>query len=226
MMKILIIEDEKKLAAILKEGLEEQAYFVDLAYDGEIGLEKALSTKYDLVIIDIILPRLSGLEVCRKIRTKNDELPIIMLTALGTTEDKLAGFDSGADDYIIKPFEFRELLARIKAQTKKTMKPKSVPQIYQTKSITLHIDNKVCVREGKEIKLTIKEYSLLEYFILNQNRVITRSELADKVWNIRFDTGTNIVDVYVNYLRKKIEKGFEKKLIHTHVGIGYIFKED
>lgn len=220
-MRILIVEDEVKLAYILKEALEEEGFQIDLAHKGSEAKRKVFSEKYDLIIVDIILPELNGIELCKIIRKKDEDIPIIMLTALGTTEDKLAGFDSGADDYLIKPFEFRELLARIKARTKKI---KNKPQKLTVKDLTLNYNDKSCTRGGKNLKLTIKEFSLLEYFILNKNRVIPRSELAEKVWNINFDTGTNIVDVYVNYLRKKIDKDFDDKLIKTHVGIGYILK--
>jgi two-component system, OmpR family, copper resistance phosphate regulon response regulator CusR len=221
-MHILIIEDEKKLANLLKEGLGEAGISVEIANTGQIGITKALNTDFNLIIIDILLPDINGFDVCKKIRSKDEETPIIMLTALGTTDDKLNGFDSGANDYLVKPFEFRELLARIKAQTKNKSKNK-YESIIKAGDLQLDTDSKTCIRGDKKFKLTVKEYTLLEYFIKNKNRVISRSELADKVWNIRFDTGTNIVDVYVNYLRKKIDKDFDNKLIQTHVGIGYIF---
>ncbi len=221
-MHILIIEDEIKLASMLKEGLEEAGIIADIALTGKTGIQKAEDNNFDLILIDIILPDINGLDVCYTLREKDDEIPIIMLTALGTTDDKLNGFDKGADDYIVKPFEFRELLARIKAQTKKKSKPRK-HVVLKAGDLELDRDSKTCIRAGKKIKLTVKEFALLEYFISNKNRVISRSELADKVWDIRFDTGTNIVDVYVNYLRKKIDKDFDNKLILTHVGVGYIF---
>lgn len=223
-MHILIIEDEKKLANLLKEGLEESGINAEIANTGQIGITKALNTEFNLIIIDILLPDINGFDVCKKIRSKDEETPIIMLTALGTTDDKLNGFDSGANDYLVKPFEFRELLARIKAQTKNKSTNK-YDSIIKAGDLQLDTDSKTCIRGDKKFKLTVKEYTLLEYFIKNKNRVISRSELADKVWNIRFDTGTNIVDVYVNYLRKKIDKDFDNKLIQTHVGIGYIFNK-
>jgi two-component system, OmpR family, copper resistance phosphate regulon response regulator CusR len=223
-MHILIIEDEVKLAHLLKDGLEEEGYKIDLAFDGISGKETAIKGNYDLIIIDVLLPGINGLEVCKRVRAENPFIPIIMLTALGTTDDKLNGFDSGADDYILKPFEFRELLARIKAQTKKNQQNKKTLEL-KVIDLVLKPDSKTCIRGGKEFKLTVKEYALLEYLIKNKNRVISRKELAEKIWNIKFDTGTNTVDVYVNYLRRKIDKDFDEKIIETHFGVGYIIKD-
>lgn len=225
-MKILIIEDEPKVAAFLREGLEELGYDVEVAQDGLQGEKLFNESECDLVILDIILPFLSGIELCRMFKEARPEVPILMLTALGTTEDKLNGFDSGADDYLVKPFEFRELAARIKALAKRTPLFATAPRRLKVADLELDLDKKVALRGDKSIELTAKEFSLLEYFMLNKGKVVSRVEISEKVWDITFDTGTNIVDVYVNILRRKIDKEFEPKLIHTRIGLGYYFGED
>jgi two-component system copper resistance phosphate regulon response regulator CusR len=225
MQKILVIEDEVKTAQSIRQGLEEHQFHVDIAYDGIMGKRMALRNKYDMIITDIIMPGKNGIDLCRELRKENLQAPILMLTALGTIADKLEGFDSGADDYLAKPFEFKELLARIKALLKRN------PQILQEShhltyaDLELNLDTKKAVRNGKEIDLTAKEFALLHYFILNKGRVLSKVEIAQHVWGIDFDTGTNVVEVYVNYLRKKIDKDFASKLIHTQFGMGYIMKE-
>lgn len=222
-MKILIVEDEPKLAAFLKQGLEENGYEADAVYDGQMGLRMALREGYGLVLLDLIIPLINGVELCSRIKAAKPQLPVIMLTALGTTDDKLSGFDAGADDYLVKPFEFKELLARIKVLLRRGQSS-AVDAVHRLKVADLELDlNKKLARRGdKEIALTSKEYSLLEYLMRNTDKVVSRLDIAEKVWDIHFDTGTNVVDVYVNILRKKIDKDFEPKLIKTRIGMGYI----
>jgi two-component system, OmpR family, copper resistance phosphate regulon response regulator CusR len=225
-MKVLVVEDEPKVATFIKKGLEEQSYEVEIAYDGMMGKRKALGEAFDIIIMDINLPVINGYELCKQLRSEKLEVPVIMLTALGTTEDKLSGFDSGTDDYLVKPFEFRELRARIRALTKRTSAFTPSQNLLRFTDLELNLDEKIAKRGDKKIELTAKEFALLEYFLRNRNKVISRADIAEKVWDITFDTGTNVIDVYVNFLRKKIDKDFPKKLIHTVVGMGYILKED
>jgi DNA-binding response OmpR family regulator len=227
-MQILVIEDERRVAELLKRGLEEQGYQVMLTYDGEMGKHLALLNDYDLIITDIILPKITGIDLCRQIRkTKPDSL-ILMLTALGTTDDKVEGFDAGADDYMVKPFDLRELHARIKSLLKRSHVNSGKPGnfILHIADLEMNQHSKSITRAGKTIDLTPKEFKLLEYMMLNPDRVLSRSEIAEKVWDTHFDTGTNFIDVYINYLRKKIDKDFTNKLIHTKSGMGFIFKEE
>lgn len=226
MIHILVIEDEKRVADLLERGLEEVGYSVDVAYDGLKGLDLFKASSYHLIISDIMLPHLSGFELCQKIRLINKKIPILMLTALGTTDDKLEGFDAGADDYMVKPFDFRELDARIKVLLKRNTQQTN-NQTSQIKYADLIIDlnNKEAKRENQSIKLSPKEYSLLLYMIKNPERVLSRTEIAKEVWDTHFDTGTNFIDVYINYLRKKIDKPFSTKLIHTKPGMGFIFTD-
>jgi DNA-binding response OmpR family regulator len=224
-MKILVIEDEPKVNAFIKQGLEEQQYEVDVAFDGLVGKKLAFKNHYDVILLDVIIPYQNGLELCQELRQQGIQTPVIMLTALGTTDDKVTGFDAGADDYLVKPFEFQELLARIKALTKRTSGVVQSGNVLKVGDLELNLDRKTVSRGDFEIYLTAKEYALLEYFMRNKGRVLARNEIADKVWDIQFDTGTNVVDVYVNFLRKKIDKDFPNKLIHTQIGMGYIFKE-
>jgi DNA-binding response OmpR family regulator len=222
-MKILIVEDEPKVASFIKKGLEENNYDAEIAYDGLSAEKLVQHRRYDLFILDIIIPGINGLDLCKKLKKLNSNIPVLMLTALGTTDDKINGFDAGANDYLVKPFEFRELLARVKVLLKK---PDPVPEsgnILRADDLELDLDKKVARRGKSYIDLTAKEFSLLEYFMKNSGRVVSRIDIAEKVWDIKFDFGTNVVDVYVNFLRKKIDKGFDKKLIHTRVGFGYIF---
>lgn len=225
-MKILIVEDELKLASFLRQGLEENDYAIDLVYDGKLGLSFGLKNDYDLILLDIILPYINGLELCKQIKVVKPNTPILMLTALGATDDKLTGFDAGADDYLVKPFEFKELLARIKSLTKRNAGRFETSKKIKISDLELDLDKKCAMRGQKPIDLTAKEYALLEFFMRNTGRVISRSEIAEKVWDINFDTGTNVVDVYVNILRKKIDKNFDDKLIHTRIGMGYIFNNE
>ncbi len=224
-MKLLVIEDEPKVAAFLKQGLEENNYDVDVAYDGMLGARLALSNNYDVIIMDLILPLLNGLELCKKLREQNNQVPILMLTALGTTDDKVKGFDAGVDDYLVKPFEFVELLARVRALSKRSGKVQTSTTI-KIGDLELDINKKTAKRNELHINLTAKEFKLLEFLMNNAGRVVSRSEIAEKVWDIRFDTGTNVVDVYINLLRKKINDKESDKLIHTRVGLGYVLQVD
>ena len=222
-MKILIVEDEPKVASFIKKGLEESHYDADIAYDSVLAEKLARQYKYNLFILDIIIPGISGLELCKKFKMLYPNVPVMMLTALGTTDDKLEGFDAGANDYLVKPFEFRELLARVKVLLKTADQSWETVNKLSFADLELDLDKKAARRGNSYIDLTAKEFSLLEYFMRNTGRVVSRNDIAEKVWDVSFDFSTNVVDVYVNFLRKKIDKGFEKKLIHTKVGFGYIF---
>lgn len=223
-MKILVIEDEPKAAAFLKQGLEEQQHQVDVAYDGQMGKRLALQGNHDIIILDIIIPYINGLELAKEIR-KTSNVPILMLTALGSTADKVTGFDMGADDYLVKPFEFAELVARINAISKRKNNMMQPTNKLVVGDLELNLDDKTVSRGEKKISLTTKEYQLLEYLIRNKGRVVSRQDIAKSVWDVQFDTGTNVIDVYVNFLRKKIDKDFATKFIHTQIGMGYIFRE-
>ncbi len=222
---ILIIEDEKKIADTLKFGLEENGYQVDVCYDGKLGLRMFNSHSYQLLIADINLPGMDGYELCRTIRLQNEKVPIIMLTAMTTLPDKVEGYEAGADDYITKPFEFKELLLKMKVLLKRVYHT-AVPisTVLQAADLEMNLDSKVVTRDAKIIHLTAKEFQLLEYLLKNKNRVLSRADIAINVWDIDFDTNTNVIDVYINYLRNKIDKDFEQKLIQTQVGMGYILK--
>lgn len=222
-MNILLVEDEPKVAEFIKKGLREQQFNVELAYDGLFGEKLALENEYDIIILDVILPTVNGLEVCRRIRKYKTELPILLLTALGTTKDKVSGFDAGADDYLIKPFHFEELLARIKALARRKLLI-SPSVVYKIADLEMDSYKKTVTRSGKEIILTAKEFSLLELLIVNKNRVLSRNHIAEAVWGINYDRGTNLIDVYINYLRGKIDKGFNQQLIHTVISMGYVLK--
>ena len=226
-IKILLVEDEPKVSAFIRRGLEEEGYDVAVAYDGPYGQRLALGQAFDLLILDVILPGQSGLEVLRAVRAQDQNLPILMLSALGTTEDKLLGFDGGADDYLTKPFDFVELLARVRALTRRRGRG------HEAKGNQLHLADltvdtaaKTVVRAGQPVKLTAREFNLLELLLRHQDRVLSRGEIAEHTWEESFDTGSNVIDVYVNYLRNKVDKGFDKKLIHTVVGMGYVMREE
>jgi DNA-binding response OmpR family regulator len=221
-MRVLIIEDDKRVAELTKKALTNNGYIVDSAFDGEEGLSMGLKNNYDLIITDIILPKMDGVAICKALRTQNQDLPILMLTALGTTDDKVEGFDSGADDYLVKPFEMRELLARIKVLIKRSKIQQSLPDKLVYADIELDTVTKQVQRNGVSIHLTPKEFNLLEFMMSNPERVLSKPEIAEKVWDTHFDTGTNFIDVYINYLRKKIDKNFDHKLIHTKQGMGFM----
>lgn len=225
-MKILVVEDEAKVADFLRKGLEEQGHFIEVAYDGQMGEKLALRNEYDLMILDVILPYFNGYELCKRIRDKKPVVPILMLTALGTTEDKVSGFDAGADDYLVKPFEFEELLARIRALAKRSTGILHTSAIIKVGDLELNLDKKIAKRGNTKIELSAKEFALLEFMMKNKGRVLSRTDIAEKVWDITFDTGTNVVDVYINFLRKKLDRDFEKKLIHTRIGHGYSLDEE
>ncbi len=225
-MKILLVEDEPSVASMMHKGLSEKGYAVSVAPDGNLALQMALDGQYQLFIIDVMLPGMNGIELCRVLREKNIDTPVLMLTALGTTENIVAGLDSGADDYVIKPFRFAELEARIRSLLRRSV-PDALPaaEMLAVADLEMNLDAKTVTRNGKDIVLTATEFRLLECLLRNQNRVLSRLDLLEKVWGVDFNMGTNVVDVYVNYLRKKIDKGFESKLVHTVVGMGYMVKE-
>jgi len=223
-MRILVIEDEKKIADFIKRGLKEEGYAVDAAYDGEQGQFLAKTNSYDLILLDLMLPKVDGLTLCKNLKKEGTLSPIIMLTAKDTVEDKVTGLDAGADDYITKPFVFEELLARVRAVLRKKGSKEATRLGIEDLAIDL-ITHKV-TRAGIEIILTAKEYALLEYLMRNAGSIVTRTMISEHVWDIDFDTFTNVIDVYINYLRNKIDAGHAKKLIHTIRGRGYIMKGD
>jgi len=223
-MRVLLVEDEPKVAAFIKKGLEEQAYEVDQAYDGFFGKKLALQNDYDIIILDVILPQKNGTEVCQEIRKFKPGVAILMLTALGSTEDKILGLDSGADDYLVKPFVFQELMARIRALTRRTYESPA-NEIITIADLELNLSKKTVTRSGTPINLTAREFALLHYLMRNKERVVSRVDIIEQVWETSFDTGSNVIDVYINFLRKKIDKDFNPKLIHTLVGMGYVLKE-
>lgn len=220
-MRLLLIEDEKELTKTLKKGLKEAGYNVDVAYDGESGVAMAISGQYDCIILDLRLPKKDGLEVCKEIRRNKITVPILMLTVVDAVDVKVKCLEAGADDYLTKPFSYSELLARIKALIRRA---KTVSSSIQIADLVINPISRTVTRGGKKIYLSPKEYDLLYYLAVNQGRVVSRIEIGENVWGINFDTGTNYIDVYINYLRKKIDSGFEKKLIHTVRGVGYVLK--
>jgi DNA-binding response OmpR family regulator len=225
-MKILVIEDEPKVASFIKQGLEEQSNNVTVAYDGFFGHKLATENEFDVIVLDLMIPYMNGLDLCKKLREEGIKTPILMLTALGTTDDKVTGLETGADDYLVKPFEFKELVARIRALSKRYTDNVQLPKTLKVADLEMNLDEKSVKRGGKYIDLTAKEFSLLEFLLRNKNRVVSRAEISEKVWDIHFDTGTNVIDVYVNFLRKKVDKEFDRKLIQTMVGMGYVIKSD
>jgi DNA-binding response OmpR family regulator len=225
-IRILLVEDEARIADTLRFGLEENGYEVAVAYDGQIGWRMFQNGGFQLAVLDINLPGLNGYELCKMIRAANEQVPIILLTALSTLDDKIEGYDAGADDYIIKPFEFRELLMKIRVLLRRTSDTQ-IPtgNLLRAGDLLMNLDTKEVKRGEKLISLTAKEFQLLEYLLRNKNRVVSRADIAINVWDVDFDTNTNIIDVYINYVRNKVDKPFEDKLIHTQVGMGYILKE-
>ena len=222
-MRILIVEDEKKVAAFIKKGLEEETYAVDVAHDGEEGLYLASESQFDLIILDLMLPKLNGLEVLSKLRENKVSTAIILLTAKDSVEDKVTGLNKGADDYLTKPFAFSELLARVRSLLRRGSG--DTKTLLQVADLTLDLVSHKVKREDMEMELTGKEYSLLEYFMRNEGKVLTRTMIAEHVWDYNFDTFTNVIDVYINHLRKKIDKDYPKKLLHTLRGVGYVMRE-
>lgn len=226
-MKILLIEDEVRVSSFIKKGLEEQGEEVIQAFDGHSGLKLALQHNFDIIILDVVMPVMNGIEVCDKLKNNHQiNTPVLMLTALGTTEDIVLGLETGADDYLAKPFKFKELLARINALTRRKIVGKAGEQdILKVKDLEMNLAAKKVVRDGKEIKLTAREFKLLEYLLKSKNRVVSRTDILENVWEVDFDLGTNVIDVYINYLRKKTDKGFSSKLIETVIGMGYVIKD-
>ena len=222
-MRILIVEDEKKIAALMKRGLKEEGYAVDAAQDGVEGEFLATTNEYDAMILDVMLPKMDGIALCRSLRSRHISTPIIMVTAKDAVSDKVAGLDSGADDYLTKPFAFEELLARIRSLLRKHSAQAAT--MLKVDDLELDLISHKVARDGKDITLTTKEYALLEYLMRNAGSVITRTMITEHVWDINFDSDTNIIDVYINYLRRKIDDGFKKGLIQTVRGRGYTIKE-
>ncbi len=223
-LRILVVEDEKKVASFIKKGLEEQSYAVDVVYDGKQGEDLASQNEYDLIILDVLLPKQDGVVTCQKIRLKKIDSPILMLTAIGDTEAKVRGLDSGADDYMTKPFHFEELLARVRALLRRKSQDKSA--VLQIGSLVLDPVSRKVEREGMQIRLTSREFGLLEYFMRNKGKTLSRTHIAQHVWNVSFDMESNVIDVYIKLLRQKIDRDFKKQLIHTIVGVGYVLKDE
>ena len=223
-MRILVIEDEKKVATFIKKGLVEEHYAVDTAFEGEEGLYLSEINEYDLIVLDLMIPKIDGFGVLKKIRERKNNVPILVLTAKDSIDDTVRGLDAGCDDYLTKPFAFAELLARIRALLRRDNKEKE--SVLRIADLSLSIVTHKVMRQGKEIELTSKEYALLEYFMRNPEKVLTRTMISEHVWDYHFDSNTNVIDVYVNYLRKKIDKDFDPKLIHTIRGIGYMMKKE
>jgi DNA-binding response OmpR family regulator len=225
-MKILITEDEIDIANFLKKGLEENGHETMIAYDGKMALKLAMDIDFDLILLDVILPQMNGLEVCQRLRDDLDfKKSIIMLTALGTTDDVVSGLNNGADDYLTKPVKFRELLARVEAVQRRVDNSSQRSKKLEAGDLSLDLDKKEVIRNNQEISLTAKEFNLLTYLLKNKGRVMSRIDILENVWEVNFDLGTNVIDVYINYLRNKIDKGFDYKLLHTVVGMGYVIKD-
>jgi len=222
-MRVLVVEDEVSLANLIKEGLEDEGYSIDVAYDGEEGLYLALNEPYDLIILDIMLPKRDGIEIAKTVRSKDIKTPILMLTAKDTVEDKVLGLDSGADDYLTKPFSFDELLARMRAVLRRAFG--EAKNIVKVADLELNLDTHEVKRSGKVIDLTSKEYTLLEYLVLNKNKLLSRTDIIEHIYDYNYDFDSNVIDVLVARLRRKIDKDFDKKLIHTVRGVGYMVKE-
>lgn len=225
MAKILIIEDEKQMASFIELELNHEGYETMICYDGESGLNQAMQNDFEIILLDLMLPKMNGIEVCRKLR-KQKNTPIIMLTAKGETMDKVNGLDTGADDYLTKPFEIEELLARIRVILRRDLKNETEKNIIKVDDLILNLKSKKVTRAGKNIELTKKEYDLLEYLMKNKGIVISREKIIEKVWNYDFVGDTKIVDVFIRYLRNKIDENYENKLIKTVRGFGYVIEDD
>jgi two-component system, OmpR family, copper resistance phosphate regulon response regulator CusR len=223
-MKILVVEDEKGVSSFIKRGLEENGFQVTQAFDGATGLNIALGTKFDIVILDIIMPEMNGLEVCAKLRKEyGGTISILMLTAVGTTDDVVEGLNTGADDYLVKPFKFKELIARVQALERRR---NPTPRVLKVADLEMNIDAKEVTRNNATIALTAREYRLLYCLLRNKNRVVSRMDILENVWDVNHDLGTNVVEVYINYLRKKIDHGYDGSLIKTIIGMGYTIKDN
>jgi len=224
-MKILLIEDEVRVSSFIKKGLEEQGEEVMQAFDGQTGLNLACQHAFDVIVLDVVMPIMNGVEVCNQLKNHHRiNTPILMLTALSTTEDIVLGLETGADDYLTKPFKFKELLARLNALSRRNKGANTPNEILEAQGVTLNLTTKEVSRNNEPIKLTAREFKLLEYLLKNKNRVVTRTDILENVWEVDFDLGTNVIDVYVNYLRKKAGQGLETKLIETVIGMGYVIK--
>jgi two-component system copper resistance phosphate regulon response regulator CusR len=224
-MKILLVEDEPKMVRSLKKGLEEHLIQVDAAGDGASGSLLAENNEYAVIISDVMMPEMNGLEMLRKLRESGNQTPVLLLTALDQTDEKVTGFEAGADDYLTKPFEFRELLVRIRALARRPAQYHSTLPILRFADLEMNLEKKELLRGGQRILLTPREFALMEYLLRNPERVISKAEISERVWNLSFDTGTNFVEVYFNFLRKKVDRGFSQKLIHTQPRIGYVLRE-
>jgi len=230
MRKVLLVEDEAHVVSFIKKGLLEEGFEITVGLDGNMGWQLYNSGKYDIIILDIMMPGLNGIELCKEIRKIDDKVPILFLTALGTSENIVVGLEAGGDDYLVKPFKFIELTARIKTLLRRTENSGNseetlAEEIYQFADLELNDKTKTVKRDGRELSLTSTEYRLLLFFIKNRNRVLSRGDILEEVWGVNFDMGTNVVDVYVNYLRKKIDRETDSKLIHTVIGMGYVLKQ-
>lgn len=221
-MRLLVIEDEQKVANFIKQGLEEEGYAVDHAADGASGLQMALEALHDVIVLDVMLPKLDGLSVLHQLRQENVTTPVLLLTVRATIEDKVLGLDAGADDYLTKPFAFEEFVARVRALLRR--RAETAPPILQVADLALDPARRVVSRGDQKIELTPREFALLDYFMRNPGRVLTRTMIANRVWDYTFDATTNVIDVYVNYLRKKIDTGHDTRLLHTVRGVGYVMK--
>ena len=222
-MKVLVIEDEVRVSSFIKKGLEENNILVSQAFDGATGFKMATREEYDVIILDIVMPEMNGLEVCTQLRKEvGNALPILMLTASGTTDDIVEGLNVGADDYLIKPFKFRELLARVRALSRRKM---NNARKLRVEELEMNTETKEVFRSGKQIELTAREFRLLEYLLRNKNKVLSRADILENVWDVNHDLGTNVVEVYINYIRKKVDNGFDTHLIRTVVGMGYTIKD-
>ena len=225
--KILIVEDEQKIADTIKFGLTENGFYAEVAYDGRVGYQMFANCPFDLIILDINLPGMNGYDLCKAIRAQNTQIPIIMLTSLNTLNNKIEGYDAGADDYMVKPFEFRELMLKAGVLLKRSVHQLPViGHVLRAADLEMNLERKEVKRDGRPIRLTAKEFQLLEYLLRNKNRVLSRADIAINVWDVDFDTNTNVIDVYISYVRNKIDKQSSHKLIQTQVGMGYILKEN
>lgn len=225
-MRVLLIEDEPKMVRSLKKGLEEHLIDVDSASDGATGSKLAEANDYSVIISDVMMPEMNGIDLLRRLREQGNRTPVILLTALDQTDDKVTGFEAGADDYLTKPFEFRELLMRVRALARRPVETYQSSPVLRIADVEMNLETKEFFRNGQRIQLTPREFALMEFFLRNPGRVISKTEISERVWNLNFDTGTNVIEVYVNFLRKKVDKGFSQKLIHTQFKTGYVLREE